>query len=121
MVAKFLDLGRDGHLHFQTMEKSMGYRFAPKYNHVPRKDCIYVTFMPYLQDLGLLRPRNFATMATRRNDVSPYQKGSLSFPRAFASIQPEQVQCYNYQNYWGEDKTWTRGPWTPTGGVMLRF
>ena len=40
MVAKFLDLDRDGHLHFQTMEKSMGYRFAPKYNHAPRKDCI---------------------------------------------------------------------------------
>ena len=35
-------------------------------------------------------------------------------PRFSSTIQPEQVQCYNYQNYWGEDKTGTRGPWTPT-------
>ena len=33
VVAKFLDLDRDGHLHCRTMEKkSMDYRFAPEYN-----------------------------------------------------------------------------------------
>ena len=40
-------------------------------------------------------------------------------PRFSSTIQPEQVQCYNYQKYWGEDETWTRGPWTPTLGRGL--
>ena len=37
VVAKFLDLDRDGHLHCRTMEKkSMDYRFAPEYNRAQR-------------------------------------------------------------------------------------
>ena len=37
VVAKFLDLDRDGHLHCRTMEKkSIDYRFAPEYNRAQR-------------------------------------------------------------------------------------
>ena len=54
---------------------------------------------------------------TFRFDWKKYGKNSVivfPLPRFSSTIQSEQVQCYNYQNYWGEDKTWTRGPWTPT-------
>ena len=79
MVAEFLDLDRDGHLHFQTMEEKYGLLFCLLSTNMHRKDfiyaeaykpdrgymlLIYVIFMPYLQDLSLLRSRNFATMTT---------------------------------------------------------
>ena len=79
MVAKFLDLDRDGHLHFQTMEETYGLLFCLLSTNMHRKDfiyaeaynpdrgymlLIYVIFMPYLQDLSLLRSRNFATITT---------------------------------------------------------
>ena len=54
---------------------------------------------------------------TFRFDWKKYGKNCVivfPLPRFSSTIQSEQVQCYNYQNYWGEDKTWTRGPWTPT-------
>ena len=40
----------------------------------------------------------------------------LPSPTFSSTIQPEQDHCYNYQNYWGKDKTWTGGPWTPCHG-----
>ena len=44
-------------------KKSMGFRFVPECNHAQESHaCIF--FLPYLQDGGLLRSRNIATMAT---------------------------------------------------------
>ena len=51
-------------------KKSMGFRFVPECNHVQESHaCIF--FLPYLQDRGLLRSRNIATMATWRSVLSP--------------------------------------------------
>ena len=47
-------------------KKRMGYRFVLHVNFV-------VFFLPYLQDHGLLRSRNRATIATWRNDFSSLQ------------------------------------------------
>ena len=44
-------------------KKSMGFRFVPECNHAQESHtCIF--FLPYLQNRGLLRSRNIATMAT---------------------------------------------------------
>ena len=59
---------RDGHLHCQTMPKNiMGYRLVPECNLAQEsRTCQFLSlfFLPYLQSHGLLRSRNFASMAT---------------------------------------------------------
>ena len=62
MVAKFLDLKQPFLKEtticiFERWKKSMSYHFS-------------FFYLPYLQDHGLWRSRNFATMATWRNDFS---------------------------------------------------
>ena len=64
MVEKFLDLDRDGQFAFSNDGKKVWATVLPLSTIMHREDCIYVFFMPYLQDLGLLRSGHFATMAT---------------------------------------------------------
>ena len=46
-------------------EKNMDYCFVPERNHAKESHESQFSFcLPYLQDHGLLRSRNFATMAT---------------------------------------------------------
>ena len=52
-------------------KKLMGYRLVPECNHAQESHTCHffvVFFLSYLQDHGLLRSRNFSTMATWRND-----------------------------------------------------
>ena len=56
----------------ERWKKSMGYCFVPECNHVRESHAsqFFRFFLQYFQDRGLLRSRNFATMATWRNDFS---------------------------------------------------
>ena len=54
-------------------KKSMGYPFVPECNRaVDRKSCmsIFFFFLSYFQDHGLLRSRNFVTIAMWHNNCS---------------------------------------------------
>ena len=66
----FLD--RDGHLHCRTMEKRMGYRFVSVCNLAQEGHTWQLSrfFSAIFTGTRLLRSRNFATMATWRNDLS---------------------------------------------------
>ena len=76
IVAKFwissIFLDRHGHLHCRTMNETYGLSFCSWVQLCTGKSCMsmFNFFLPYLQGHVLLRPRNFATMATWRNDVS---------------------------------------------------
>ena len=50
----------------ERWKKSNGYRFVPECNHEEEsRTCqFFHSFLPNLQDHGLLRSRKFATMAT---------------------------------------------------------
>ena len=55
----------------------MGCRFVPECNTAREShEChfflVLLSFLPYLQEHGLLRSRNFTAMATRRNDGSSF-------------------------------------------------
>ena len=91
MVAKFLDLDRDGHLHCRIDgKKSMGYRFAPEFNHAQERlyTCHFFRFffvlLPWQRDvttslsiregtclLLVLLPRSIArnVLASRRQSL----------------------------------------------------
>ena len=76
MVAKFLELNtfltETAICSVERGKKSVGYRFVPECNHTHESPAcqVFLFLMQYLQDHGLLRSRNFATMATPRNDFS---------------------------------------------------
>ena len=62
---------------FGRWKKSIGYRFVPECNtaresHACHFFLVLSSFLPYLQEHGLLRTRNFTAMATRRNDGSSF-------------------------------------------------
>ena len=63
----------------ERWKKSMGYRFVPGCNRAQESRACqcFKFFLPYLQGRVLLRSRNFATMATSRNDLSPFYNQSL--------------------------------------------
>ena len=61
MVAKFLDLDRDGQFAFSNDGRKVWATVLLLSTIMHRKDCMHVIFIPYLQDLGLLRSRNIAT------------------------------------------------------------
>ena len=71
----FLD--SDGHLHCRIMEETYGLPFSSCMNSTMHRKVIHVNFvgffLPYLQDHGLMRSRNRATLATSRNDFSSLQ------------------------------------------------
>ena len=52
----------------ERWKKSIGYRFVPECNHAQESQTCHflLLLLPYLQDHGLLRSRNVATMATFR-------------------------------------------------------
>ena len=58
----------------ERWKKSMDYCFVPEYYYVPESHRVmsifffFVFLFCHLQDHGLLRSRNFATIATWRND-----------------------------------------------------
>ena len=60
----FLD--RDGHLRVERWRKIMGCCFVSGKSYLS----FFSLFLSYWKDHGLLRSRNFATMATWRNDFS---------------------------------------------------
>ena len=76
MVAKFLELNtfltETAICSVERGKKSVGYRFVPECNHTQESPAcqVFLFLMRYLQDHGLLRSRNFATMATPRNDFT---------------------------------------------------
>ena len=64
---------RDSHLHCRTMKKEYSLLFCSWVQSRTGKSYIrnlLLLSLPYLQDHGLLRSANFATMATWRNDFS---------------------------------------------------
>ena len=72
VVAKFLDLDNDGHCIFERWKRKVWTTVLLLSAIVHRlRRCQYFFgffFLPYLQDLGLLKSRNFARMATWLND-----------------------------------------------------
>ena len=68
-------LQREGHLHWRKMEEQCFFLSAVKHGKVIHFKAS--VFPPYLQHHGLLRSRNFATMATWRNDLSSLLLESL--------------------------------------------
>ena len=60
-----ISLDRDGRLHCRTMEEKYGHPTT-----VLSLSAIKHSKIVYLQDRGLLRARNFATLATWRDDFS---------------------------------------------------
>ena len=59
------------------MEETYGLPFSSCMNSTMHRKVIHVNFvgffLPYLQDHGLMRSRNRATLATSRNDFSSLQ------------------------------------------------
>ena len=105
MVARFLDHNnlswQRQHLHHRMMQERYGLRWATvlfpsairhrKVKHVN----FFIFFLPYLQDHGLLRSRNFASMAKWCQQL---------FPSTQHRCQPLHEQClfcstlpYHYQ------------------------
>ena len=94
----------------------MGYRFAAEYNHAQERlyTCHFYAifagprfveiqkycFLPWQRDVT-------TSLSIRKETCLPLVRFLLFSLNKFSVI-------YNYQNYWGEDKTWTRGPWPPT-------
>ena len=76
MVAKFLELNtffiETAICSVKRGKKSVGCCFVPECNHTQesRARQVFLFLMRHLQDHGLLRSRNFATMATPRDDFS---------------------------------------------------
>ena len=54
----------------QMLEEKYGLPFCSRVQPCTGKSCMHF-FLPYLQDRGLLRSRNIATMATWRSVLSP--------------------------------------------------
>ena len=94
----------------------MGYRFAAEYNHAQERlyTCHFYAifagprfveiqkycFLPWQRDVT-------TSLSIRKETCLPLVR-LLRFSLNKFSVK------YNYQNYWDEDKTWTRGPWPPT-------
>ena len=76
MVTKFLELNtfltETAICSVEREKTSVGCRFVPECNYTQEsRACrVFLFLTQYLQDHGLLRSRNFATMATPRNDFS---------------------------------------------------
>ena len=101
VVAKFLDLDNDGHCIFERWKRKVWTTVLLLSAIVHRlRRCQYFFgffFLPYLQDLGLLKSRNFARMATWLNDFFlSFMKGTcLSLGGLPHSLAPNMLASRN--------------------------
>ena len=94
----------------------MGYRFAAEYNHAQER--LYTChFYAILAGPRFVEIQKYCFLPWQRDvttSLSIRKETCLPLVRLLRFSLNKFSVKYNYQNYWGEDKTWTRGPWPPT-------
>ena len=82
----------------ERWKKSMAYSFVPESNyHASRYVKVFVFFLPYFQDHGLSRSKDFSTMATWRNDFSSPLNLALMLV-LFEDLHTGSTWCNTAQN-----------------------
>ena len=90
----------------------MGYRFAAEYNHAQER--LYTChFYVILAGPRFVEIQKYCFLPWQRDvttSLSIRKETCLPLVRLLQFSLNKFSVKYNYQNYWGEDKTWTRGP-----------